>query len=376
MAQVLRHGRTLGTMILAGALMLTACGGDDDGGGADDGAGTPDGQATTPADDGATAASGEGCEGVDLSSPPDEPVAMPLGRGPSSEEPLYVLATDPELAGAEHAGEWYELEVTEYTPPDRLAAFQAGELVGGTTSTPQLFTAASSGVPLAAVASIANINDDGGYTYPFLTLPDSGIESPEDLQGAQIGIIAPNTATEYWAKSAVASAGLDPARDAEYVAIPPPNAGQALASGQVDVMMLTRSFDQQVRNEQGAVEVFDALTGPGFDHEFLVMFLGTEFIDQNLEATCAFLADYQTAMNNWIGNPEPMAQVLVDEGLVGAPTVEAFLSAPDDGRTEDATISMDNLQQLIDSMEEVGFYEEPLGISAEDLVVPGVSLTE
>lgn len=371
MAGVLRRGRMLGTMTLAGALVLTGCGNGDGGDDGDVGATTDD--QTTGTDD-ATAASG--CEGVDLSTPPDEPVAMSLGRGPSSEEPLYVLAADPELAGAEHANEWYGLEVTEYSPPDRLAAFQAGELVGGTTSTPQLFTAASSGVPLAAVASIANINDDGGYTYPFLTMPDSGIESPKDLEGTQIGIIAPNTATEYWAKSAVASAGLDPTRDAEYVAIPPPNAGQALASGQVDVMMLTRSFDQQVRDEHGAVEVFDALTGPGFDHEFLVLFLGTEFIDQNPEATCAFLSDYQTAMNNWIENPEPMAQLLVDEGLVGAPTVEAFLSAPDDGRTDDAAINMDNLQQLIDSMEEVGFYEEPLGISAEDLVVPGVSLTE
>lgn len=374
MAGVLRRGRTLGTVALIGALTLTGCGGDEGDG---DGAGTEAvGDETDSPDGEGTAVAGDGCDSVDLSSPPDEPVAMPLGRGPSSEEPLYVLAADPELAGAEHAGEWYDLEVTEYTPPDRLAAFQAGELVGGTTSTPQLFTAASSGIPIAAVASIANINDDGGYTYPFLTLPDSGIESPEDLQGAQIGIIAPNTATEYWAKSAVASGGLDPTRDAEYVAIPPPNAGQALASGQVDVMMLTRSFDNQVRDEQGAVDVFDALTGPGFNHEFLVMFLGRDFIEQNLGATCAFIADYETAMGNWIDDPEPMAELLVEEGLVGAPTVEAFLSAPDDGRTDGAVITLENLQQLIDSMEEVGFYEEPLGITAEDLVVPGVSVTE
>lgn len=371
MAGVLRHGRMLGTMTIVGGLMLTGCAGGNGGDTADGDSAAAD-QTATPGG----VAAGEGCDSVDLASPPDEPVAMPLGRGPSSEEPLYVLAADPELAGAEHAGEWYELEVTEYSPPDRLAAFQAGELVGGTTSTPQLFTAASSGVPLAAVASIANINDDGGYTYPFVTLPDSGIESPEDLEGAQIGIIAPNTATEYWAKSAVASAGLDPARDAEYVAIPPPNAGQALASGQVDVMMLIRSFDNQVREEHGAVDVFDALTGPGFDHEFLVLFLGTEFIDQNLGAACAFIADYQTSMENWIEDREPMAELLVEEGLVGAPTVEAFLSAPDDGRTEGAVINVDNLQKLIDSMEEVGFYEEPLGITAEDLVVPGVSLTE
>lgn len=371
MAGVLRRGRMLGTMTLAGALVLTGCG-DGDGGG--DTAGETTGEATSP--DGGDATAAAGCDDVDLSTPPDEPVAMPLGRGPSSEEPLYVMAADPELAGAEHAGSWYELDVTEYSPPDRLAAFQAGELVGGTTSTPQLFTASSSGVELKVVASIANINDEGGYTYPFVALAESGIESPEDLEGAQIGIIAPNTATEYWAQSAVASGGLDPARDAEYVAIPPPNAGQALASGQVDVMMLTRSFDGLVRSEHDVVDVFDALTGPGFSHEFLVLFLGTEFIEQNQGAACAFIADYQTAMENWIDDPEPAAQLLVDEGLVGAPTVEAFLSSPDDGRTAGGVITVENLQNLMDSMVEVGFYEEDLGITAEDLVVPGVSVTE
>lgn len=374
MAGVLRRGRMLGTMTLAGALVLTGCGGGDGGdatGDTTEGA-TGGGEATA----GGEAAAATGCDDVDLSTPPDEPVAMPLGRGPSSEEPLYVLAADPELAGAEHAGSWYELDVTEYSPPDRLAAFQAGELVGGTTSTPQLFTAASSGVELKAVASIANINDDGGYTYPFVALADSGIESPEDLEGTQIGIIAPNTATEYWAQSAVASAGLDPARDAEYVAIPPPNAGQALASGQVDVMMLIRSFDGQVRSEHDVVNVFDALTGPGFSHEFLVLFLGTQFIEENLGAACAFIADYETSMQNWIENPEPAAELLVDEGLVGAPTVEAFLNSPDDGRTQGAVITVENLQNLMDSMVEVGFYEDDLGITAEDLVVPGVSLTE
>lgn len=378
----------LGMIVLVVAVLVAACGGGEEVVSGD--APTPEvegtpaavatGAATTEptltAEAGEQATQGNTCEGVDLSSPPDEPVAMPLGRGPSSEEPLYIMAADPEAAGAEHVGSWYDLEITEYTPPDRLAAFQAGELVGGTTSTPQLFSAVDSGVPIAAVASIANISDQGGYTYPFVALSDSGIASPEDLQGTKIGIIAPNTATEYWAKSAVASAGLDPARDAEYVAVPPPNAGQALASGQVDVMMLIRSFDGPVRNENDVVDVFDALTGPGFDHEFLVVFLGTEFIEENLGAACAFITDYQTSMDNWIADREPAAEVLVEQELVGAPSVEIFLSAPDDGRTENAAIDLENLQNLLDSMVEVGFYEEALGITAEDLVVDGVSVIQ
>lgn len=376
------RGVRLAALTLTATLVLAACGGDDtsddtatDSGVATDSAAT--GAATTSADQSATAmaAGGETCDDVDLSTPPDEPVAMPLGRGPSSEEPLYIMAADPDVAGAEYAGTWYDLEVTEYSPPDRLAAFQAGGLVGGTTSTPQLFTASSSGVPVVAVASIANINDGGGYTYPFVALADSGISSPEDLEGTQIGIIAPNTATEYWAKSAVASAGFDPARDAEYVAIPVPNAGQALATGQVDVMMLTRSFDGMVRGESDVVDVFDALTGPGFAHEFLVVFLGRDFIEENLGAACAFISDYQTSMDNWIADPEPAATVIVDQALVGAPTVEALLSS-DDGRTDGAVLDVAALQELMDSMVEVGFYDEELGITADDLVIEGVSATQ
>ena len=94
-----------------------------------------------------------------------------------------------------------------YVPNDRLDAYQAGRLDAGTISPPQLVRAVAQGLDLRVVVSLKQ-EAEGGFNTQFVALEDSDIDGPEDLKGKRIGILSPTTSTDYWARSAIAGAGL------------------------------------------------------------------------------------------------------------------------------------------------------------------------
>ena len=374
------------------ALVAASCGSDDDdatddgasttaaaeGNGEDEGDGEPADDASSDDEEaeGEGAMDGVGCDAVDLSTPPDEPVTIRLGHGAGTEEPLYLMQIDPEGVGSQYGGTFYTLELTEFTPPDRLAAYQAGDLDGGTISTPQLFTAVGNGLNIMAATSIAVVSEGNGFVFPYAALEDSEYASGEDLTGATIGIIAPNTATEYWAKSAVAAAGLDPDRDVSYVPVPVPNSEQALRDGQVDIQFFTAAFWGPAQAEGGVTEAFNALTGPGFDHELLDMFFDRDFVADNPEAYCAWRADYVAANAAFIADRASFGEVLIQEGYDPAPAPDIFAARPDAGRSSDAAIDLAGVQKLIDNMRDISFLPADLEVTADNIVMEGFSLTK
>ncbi len=350
--------KTLVAGAIVTSLALTACGGDGEGAG-----------------DSAEALSGKTCADFDLSSPPAEPVPIRIGHGDQTDAPLFVQFLAHEEAELDHYGRWYTLDAQQFAPPDRLAAYQAGALDAGTAAAPQLLSGIEQGLDIAAVASLATIIDDGGetYAYSYLALENSGIDGPEDLKGKKIGIIAPNTSTEYWAIAALQSAGLD-ARDAELVSVPPPTAEEALRSGQVDVQFFSDVFYALATQKGGLVEVFDGLTGPGFDQEFLSIWFDKGFVADNPEAYCAWVADYQKAMQFYLDERQAALRVLIEEGYDSAPSVDAALARKGPGRKADGRINEENFQKLIDNSVETGFMD--LTISTDDVFLDGFSLTE
>lgn len=356
------------------ALAATACGSGEGGEGSDT-ATTGEGNAAAESPEGGGEAV-SGCEEVDLSSPPSEPTTIRLGHGDATDAPVFLQFLAPDEIGAEHSGEWYEIDPTQFSPPDRLAAYQAGNLDAGTAAAPQLLSAIDQGLDIAAVASIAVLLDDEDtYKYSYLALEESGIESPEDLEGATVGIIAPNTSTEYWVISAAKSAGLDPARDLEIVSVPPPTAIEALESGQVDVQFFNDVFYSQAMAKGGFVEVFDGLTGPGFEQEFLSVWFDRSFVQDNPEVYCAWAEDYQRSMNFLLEEREAAGEILIESGMDQAPSLEAYLERTPPGRKEEGRIAVENLQLLIEDSIETGFMPD-LQLNAEDVILEGYSLTE
>lgn len=377
--------RTVVSAALGLSLVIASCGSDDEATGDDTTVSTEqeiaeDGSAPAETEGGDTEPAGTdaaaaGCDAVDLSVAPDAPVTIRMGHGAGTEEPLYLMTADPAGLGSQYNGTHYTLELTEYAPPDRLAAYQSGAMDGGTISAPQLFTAVNSGLNIMAAASIAIVAEDNGFLYPYAAV-EGELAAGDSIEGLTVGIIAPNTATEYWAKSYAASLGLDPNRDVSYVPVPVPNSEQAVRDGQVDVQMFTASFWGQAQAEGGLVEVFNALTGPGFDHEFLDIFFDRQFVTDNAVAYCAWRADYATSMGAFVDDRPAFAQALIDGGFDPAPTAELFIQRADAGRSADAAINVANLQLLIDDMKAIEFLSADVEVTADDLFMDGFSLTK
>lgn len=316
-----------------------------------------------------------GCAAVDLSTPPASPVTIRIGHGTITDAPLFTQFVSSEAAGLAHYGKWYVLDAQELSPGDRLAAYQAGALDAGTSAAPQMMTAVERGLNIRAVASLAAVLADGSsYTYPYLALASSGISGPADLRGKTVGIIAPNTSTEYWVLAAAATAGLDPERDLTVVSVPPPTAEEALRSGQVDVQFFSEAFYNRAIASGDFVEVFDARTGTPFDQEFLSIWFDQDFVLNNPEVYCAWAEDYAKAMRFYVEEFAAATEALIAAGYDPSPSVEVRLASPKVGRKIDGRIQIANFQQLMDLSVEFGFLE--LSITAEDVFIPGFSLTE
>jgi ABC-type nitrate/sulfonate/bicarbonate transport system substrate-binding protein len=345
--------------LFAFTLVAAACGDDDD-----DTASPDDDSGTTTNGDGAS--SEDRCSDVDLSQPPDEPVTIRFGHGAAAEEQVWLVAANPDIT--EHQGTWYELEPSQFRGnEERFVAYQAGELDAVTASAPTLVSAVASGIDVKAVVSVSREAEEGEFRTTFSALEDSGIESPEDLEGKRIGIVDIGSATEYWARTAVSAAGLDADSDVEYVVLPFPAQEEALRGGQIDVAVLVEPFYTMAQQRGGLVDVFDSITGPGFDQELIVFAFDNGFREENPEVVCAWIEDFQAATTWYNENADEAKQILVDEGFVQTP-IEVYLEAGDWFRDDNGSIDVDLLDQLIESMIEFGIFEESQRVPAEELV--------
>lgn len=315
------------------------------------------------------------CDSVDLSNPPGEPVTIRMGHGQAAEEPVWAQYADPKLAGAGHYGTWYTLDAKAYAPNDRLDAYQAGQLDAGTISPPQLIRAVAQGLDLRAVAS-AKLEAEGGFNTTYVALEGKGISGPGDLEGKKVGILAPNTSTDYWARSAVAKAGLNPERDVQYVSLPFPEQEEALRAGTIDVAVLVQPFYSIAMSKGGLTRVFTSLTGPGVDQELISVFFDTKFIEENPGGYCAWREDFVATLGTYEQDRKAVAQVLIEKGLLRAPSAEAFAKQQDWKSTPDGKIDLASMDAMIQNMQEVRFLPPPQAVPAKDLVLEGYSLVQ
>lgn len=359
----MRSMRGTATVVLLLALALAGggCGDDDAASGGD------------PAPAGDPVAVADRCAGVDLATPPAEPVEIRFGHGVAAEEQAWLQFADPELAGATHYGSWYTVSATALNAPERLAAYQAGDLDAGTIGTTELVQARAQGLDLAAVASIVK-EAEGAFNTTYAALDDSGIRGPADLKGRKVGIVAPNSNTEYWAKSAAQRAGLDPERDVEYVSVPFPDQEQAVRAGQIDVAVLVQPFYATAERDGGLTDVFDSLTGPGIDQELLDVWFDRGFVADHPEVYCAWREDYLAATAAYLGDRRAAAAALIRAELLGAESVDDYLAVEDWARSEDAKLDLGDLDALIDNMVQTEFVARDATVPAAELVLPGYSL--
>ena len=276
---------------------------------------------------------------------PAGPVEIRIGHGFAAEEQLWLMAARPDITP--NQGKVYTLKLTAFrASADRLSAYEARQLDGGTITGATALFAAEQGVPLTLMASASREVAGGNYhNTTYLALADSGIRSVRDLRGKTIGIVDFKSSTDMWARAAVESAGLEPSRDVNYVVIPFPAMGVALRGRRIDVGAFPQPFYIAERTRGGVVEVFTSKTGVPFDEDLIMLFFHPEFVQKNNAAVRAFLRDFVVATRWYLQNTREARQALIDKRFVLTPA-EVYLDMQDWFREPTGRISAEGLRRL------------------------------
>jgi ABC-type nitrate/sulfonate/bicarbonate transport system substrate-binding protein len=105
------------------------------------------------------------------------PVEIRIGHGLANEEQLWLMLARPDLTPSQ--GKAYTLKFTAFRANvDRLNAYEAGQIDGGTVPAVSAMFAAEQGAPLKLVASICrDVTGGRGFNSSYLALADSGLKS-------------------------------------------------------------------------------------------------------------------------------------------------------------------------------------------------------
>lgn len=315
----------------------------------------------------------QGCDSIDLTTPPASPTTIRFGHGAASEEPFWLLDVDDELAT--HKGSWYDMELAQFRGTgERLTAYQAGELDAVVISPQvQIQGTARGALDLYAVATIMREGGQDAFSTAFIALEDSGIEGVEDLQGKRIAIIDEGTQLDFLARQGVSQGGGEPDRDAQFVVFPFPAQEEALRGGQIDVAGLAEPFFTLAMSQGGVRKVFDAADVSDFSYDLLTMSFDREFLEANLGAVCAWAADYRQSMDYWKTENEAARAQLVGTDFVPLPG-PVYAQTGDYERPDEGVVDTDGMTDMIEQMVEFGILEESDRIDPETLIRQGVSI--
>jgi ABC-type nitrate/sulfonate/bicarbonate transport system substrate-binding protein len=288
------------------------------------------------------------------------PVEIRIGHGFAGEENLWLMAAQPDVTP--NQGKAYRLAFTAFRGnTDRLNAYEAGQLDGGTIAGPTTLFAAEQGVPLKLVASIVR-DRKGSDTTSYLALEDSGIRSAADVRGKTVGIVDFKSATELWARAAIEAAGLNPDRDVNFVVVPFQGMGEAVRFRRIDVGAFPEPFRSAEQQRGGVVEAWTSKTGVPFEEELLDLFLHPDFIANHREATRAFLADFVATTRWYLDHQAEARQVLIDKGFVQTPP-ELYLNLKDYYREPSGRVTLDGFAQIQDLHLKLGWQTRKLNIN-------------
>jgi ABC-type nitrate/sulfonate/bicarbonate transport system substrate-binding protein len=287
------------------------------------------------------------------------PVEIRIGHGFAAEENLWLMAAKPDLTP--NQGKAYTLSFTAFRGnTDRLNAYEAGQIDGGTVAAPTALFAAEEQLPFKLVASIVR-EQQGSFNTTYVALDESGIGSAADVRGKTVGIVDFKSATELWARAAIEAAGLNPDRDVNFVVVPFPAMGEALRAKRIDVGVFPEPFLTMEQRRGGVHVVWTSKTGVPFDEELLDLAMRPDFISRNREAVRAFLADFVATTRWYTDHLQEARQVLIDKGFVQTPP-ELYLTLPDYFHEPSGRITTDGLSNEQDLLLKLGWQQSKLNV--------------
>jgi len=165
------------------------------------------------------------------------------------------------------------------------------------TANASLFNSVAKGAPLVVILDRGHNRPGFGYTVVNVTqaLYDQGVRTAADfgkLKGKKFGVTALGSINQYTAAQALLKAGLDPAKDVQWIVnVPQPDLMRMLGQNQVDATDLAYQFGFFAQNNKwGPIVVNDDEIVPGA--EIATYAVRKDFLQKNRDAVVRFAMAY------------------------------------------------------------------------------------
>ncbi|NEK59451.1 ABC transporter substrate-binding protein [Geodermatophilus sabuli] len=312
------------SLTLAGAVVLTACGGGDEESGNTDAGGS--------ADSGGTATVTTVRVGT---IPIVDVAALYLGQEQGIFEE-HGLEVDPFLAQGGAA---------------IVPAVVNGEAQFGFINVTSLLQAEGRGVPLGLLAAGAGATGNTEDDFAAVVVAaDSPIQGAADLAGTRIAINSINNISDTVVRQSVRQAGGDPS-GIEFVEIPFPDMVAAVGTGQVDAAFTVEPF-ATVGESQGLRAVAFPYTETDDDLTVAGWFTSDQYAAENPEVVQQFTDAMTEAQAYAQDNPDQVREVLGTYTQI-APEIAQQLTLP----TYQSEINRESVELLLELGEQDGIIE-------------------
>lgn len=153
----------------------------------------------------------------------------------------------------------------------------------GTSSTLPVFIAAEKGMDVRMFGNVYT-----AASVDFITLPDSPIETIDDVRGRTIAVSTPGSNSSYFAERTLREAGLDPDSDVELVSVgTAADSWTQVSQGVVDVAWTASPLSEQIASDSGGKVIWRS-------RDYV-----TDWSDTCLVATGAFIDENADALRGW-----------------------------------------------------------------------------
>lgn len=238
-----------------------------------------------------------------------------------------------------------------------------GQLQFGVSAVTPLISAVEKGLPLKAVANMANsAKDADSDPSAILAGADSGIERPRDLVGRKVAVNGIGAIPHVAAAQAIADDGGDPSK-ATFVAMAFPDMMPALQQGHIDAAAVVEPFST-MGAKQGAKVIGHPYTSAFRTGETMaVAFSSTAYLEQNRDVAERFVRALEKASQDAADDPEDVRKVLVEHAGM-KPEVVSEIVLPGYG----PTLSADAIGDASTVMNKLGML--PSAVDGASLVWP------
>jgi NitT/TauT family transport system substrate-binding protein len=239
-------------------------------------------------------------------------------------------------------------------PAPIMAQVTSGQLDIGFTTIPAQIAAVSGGAPLQAISAFDGIIDPDNPQGAILVKKGSGIESPKDLVGKKVGVVALQSELDVLLHEVVRRDGGDQTK-VQSVQVPFPEMLAALKSDRVDAVVNVEPFLTMAEEEGG----YEAISFPEVEvvpNRAVTAFVASKnFIEENPETVEKFKAAMEESLEYADSHPEEAKQTMVEVAGMEPELLEKINL----GVIFDPTLDEESIEVFRELMQDFGYVEDP-----------------